>query len=695
MASEFNIKNGFISNNNSIVQGTLTATTIVATTYLNLPYSGSASGTTNYLSKFTGTNSIGDSIVYDNGTNVGIGKTNPSVKLDVIGDIRASSFFYGTTAQVNNIQTNGQNLSIKGVGSTLVTIDQISGYVGIGTTSPSTTLQVSSATNQGVVIGTSVYPNWMGTNGLYVDGSFRANNYLLNSGGAINWGASQTKITGYNPSSGSDTYLSFFTGGISANGERIRIIDNGNVGIGTTSPTSKLDILDTTLAGSGDLSGSALNIAQTWNTTGTPTAIKLNVTNTASTGSTKLLDLQVGSVTKSSIDANGTGVFFGLNVSTGGIYTTNIYDSGSATNSKITMGGSSKYIAFNTNNTEAARISSNQNLLLGTTSDNGSKLNVQGSVTASSAIARGQYLAPTLVAAANDDVLVGLDIASTFTLGAFTNVGQYHLRIASPPTNGYSIFLGGNATINGSNQMNLFRNGAAVFGSSSLETNVSTAAPNVPLKFTLSSGALEFGRFAATTGNLLLGTTSDGGAKLQISGSINPTSTVARGVSISPTLVATANNDTLIGLDINPTFSGGSFTGVTNYAMRVYGGIRISNGTQIGIIGQPSSYNIYVSSTETAINSTSILSFQVNGSTYGRMFNTGNLVLQNGGTFTDIPSARLQINSTTQGVLLPRMTTAQINGIVSPVQGLTVFNTDLNTLCFYTTSWQKVTNTAM
>ena len=40
-------------------------------------------GTTNYLPKFTGTSTIGNSLVYDNGTNVGIGTTSPSNKLTV------------------------------------------------------------------------------------------------------------------------------------------------------------------------------------------------------------------------------------------------------------------------------------------------------------------------------------------------------------------------------------------------------------------------------------------------------------------------------------------------------------------------------------------------------------------------------------------------------------------------------------
>lgn len=59
-------------------------------------------------------------------------------------------------------------------------------------------------------------------------------------------------------------------------------------------------------------------------------------------------------------------------------------------------------------------------------------------------------------------------------------------------------------------------------------------------------------------------------------------------------------------------------------------------------------------------------------------------------------SAVFQIDSTTKGILFPRMTTAEINLIGTPATGLTVFNITLNTICFYNgTSWQKVTSTAM
>lgn len=60
------------------------------------------------------------------------------------------------------------------------------------------------------------------------------------------------------------------------------------------------------------------------------------------------------------------------------------------------------------------------------------------------------------------------------------------------------------------------------------------------------------------------------------------------------------------------------------------------------------------------------------------------------GTVTPEASSVLDVTSTTQGMLTPRMTTAQKNAIVSPADGLMVYDTDVKSLYYYNstaTSW--------
>lgn len=54
---------------------------------------------------------------------------------------------------------------------------------------------------------------------------------------------------------------------------------------------------------------SAIDIAGTWNTTGTPTGIKFNVTDTASNAASLLINLQVGGSSRFSVSKGGAGVF--------------------------------------------------------------------------------------------------------------------------------------------------------------------------------------------------------------------------------------------------------------------------------------------------------------------------------------------------------------------------------------------------
>jgi hypothetical protein len=77
------------------------------------------SGSQNYLAKWTGSTSLGNSIIYDNG-NIGIGTTSPSYKLDVSGDVRASAFYYSSDI---NLKTN-----IKPLENSLAKILQLQGF---------------------------------------------------------------------------------------------------------------------------------------------------------------------------------------------------------------------------------------------------------------------------------------------------------------------------------------------------------------------------------------------------------------------------------------------------------------------------------------------------------------------------------------------------------------------------------------
>jgi hypothetical protein len=69
-------------------------------------------GTTNYLPKFTGASTLGNSLIFDDGTNVGIGTTSAAVKLDVNGGIRLADAyelqFGGSTASIYGSSSSNQ-----------------------------------------------------------------------------------------------------------------------------------------------------------------------------------------------------------------------------------------------------------------------------------------------------------------------------------------------------------------------------------------------------------------------------------------------------------------------------------------------------------------------------------------------------------------------------------------------------------
>lgn len=114
-------------------------------------------GTTNYVSKFTSPTSLGDSQIFDNGTNVGIGTNSPGAKLAVDGDFRAS-----TNAVV------GQNLAV-GNSLSVQTTSDLQGATHVGGTLDVTGL---ASFNNGAFAGNGGVP---GQDALNVTGPARLN----------------------------------------------------------------------------------------------------------------------------------------------------------------------------------------------------------------------------------------------------------------------------------------------------------------------------------------------------------------------------------------------------------------------------------------------------------------------------------------------------------------------------------------
>jgi hypothetical protein len=433
--------------------------------------------------------------------------------------------------------------------------------------------------------------------------------------------------------------LSFFSGAT----EAVKLIGSTkNFLIGTTTDAGyRLDVNGTArvsgtttitpAALTGTAVTSALDIAQTWNTTGTPSAIKLNVTDTASNGSSFLLDLRVANTQLFGVTKSGFIAFRGAFGSTGAL-----------------IGTSAGTLNFYHKNTTAAAYGfdfrNNSGAITATSSESGlislrqtfsptSGTGIFNAINLSSnliinqtgganGITRGLYINPTLTAAADFRAIEN-------SVGKVClNTTSGNTMIGTTTDAGYKLDVNGTARVQGA--LTITTGGASITG------NVNIA----------SSSLISSSRYQCSTGLFAFGTTFLYGA----------------GAQSSPSVASGSRSIFLSDASWNQT------SGTADFAsFRITGTIN-QTGTATGI-----TRGLYINPTLTAA-----ADFRA-------------IEVANGGAYINTTSVQasaiLQADSTTQGFLPPRMTTTQKNAIATPAAGLVVYDTDLNQLCTYDGTW--------
>jgi hypothetical protein len=175
----------------------------------------SGSGTTNYLSKWTGSTSIGNSLVFDNGSAIGINTASPfessAFKLDVNGGVIIKNTS-GVPAQLilidSNPATGGNNGFVQLVagGNTATAFGQWQTYY--GTSIASGTLRIQPAGGV-VLVGSSTAITGAGllqvAGDVNITGTFRVNGVAISSGTTLN-GTGFVKVSGTTISYDNSTY---------------------------------------------------------------------------------------------------------------------------------------------------------------------------------------------------------------------------------------------------------------------------------------------------------------------------------------------------------------------------------------------------------------------------------------------------------------------------------------------------------
>lgn len=204
-------------------------------------------GTVNKVALFTTANTVGDSIITQNASKIGIGTASPGYPLEVNGEIAASGDGYlingyGWATEGSGVLTlgdwDGNNFATRIMDqNSNEVLRVIDGRVGIGTATPLAALDVKETTSDvpgQIIVGGLIASDDKAFGKLCFANTAAANsqpNKILASIEGRKNGSSNRGILTFNASDGSGS-----------NWEKMRIDSYGKVGIGTDDPQRELDV---------------------------------------------------------------------------------------------------------------------------------------------------------------------------------------------------------------------------------------------------------------------------------------------------------------------------------------------------------------------------------------------------------------------------------------------------------------------